>query len=72
MRGFGKVWRELPGVRERLGWALEEEYVMGTGVLQCSRGKYATCYVNGPHDDVYVLQPWGTSWELWRGTGSTP
>jgi hypothetical protein len=24
-RGFGKVWREQPGVRERLGWALETE-----------------------------------------------
>ncbi|MFV9503086.1 MAG: hypothetical protein AB4911_00830 [Oscillochloridaceae bacterium umkhey_bin13] len=24
-RGFGKIWREQPGVRERLGWALETE-----------------------------------------------
>ena len=24
-RGFGKVWREQPGVREALGWALENE-----------------------------------------------
>ncbi|HUW09697.1 MAG TPA: META domain-containing protein, partial [Anaerolineae bacterium] len=25
VRGFGKVWRENPGVRARLGWALNEE-----------------------------------------------
>jgi hypothetical protein len=25
VRGFGKVWRELPQVRERLGWALAPE-----------------------------------------------
>jgi hypothetical protein len=24
-RGFGKIWREAPGVRDRLGWALEPE-----------------------------------------------
>jgi len=72
VRGFGKVWRELPHIRERLGWALEEEYVMGTGVLQCSHGKYSTCYVSGPHSDVYLLHPWGTSWELWRGIESAP
>ncbi len=26
-RGFGKVWREQPGVRDRLGWALETERI---------------------------------------------
>jgi hypothetical protein len=25
VRGFGKVWREEPGVRERLGWGLANE-----------------------------------------------
>jgi hypothetical protein len=25
VRGFGKVWREQPGVRERLGWATQPE-----------------------------------------------
>jgi hypothetical protein len=25
VRGFGKVWRERPGVREALGWATAEE-----------------------------------------------
>jgi hypothetical protein len=24
-RGFGKLWRETPGMRDRLGWALSEE-----------------------------------------------
>ena len=25
IRGFGKVWREEPGVRDRLGWGTEKE-----------------------------------------------
>jgi hypothetical protein len=25
VRGFGKLWREEPGVRDRLGWAVEPE-----------------------------------------------
>ncbi|MFO7271787.1 hypothetical protein [Sphaerobacter thermophilus] len=25
VRGFGKVWRDVPGVRDRLGWAVEPE-----------------------------------------------
>lgn len=33
VRGFGKVWREQPGVRERLGWALQIENG-GAGQIQ--------------------------------------
>jgi hypothetical protein len=33
VRGFGKVWRERPGVREALGWATAEEQGF-TAVIQ--------------------------------------
>ncbi|NLX08568.1 MAG: hypothetical protein GXY36_02830 [Chloroflexi bacterium] len=29
-RGFGKVWRETPGLREGLGWAVTEELQVGS------------------------------------------
>jgi hypothetical protein len=30
IRGFGKVWRETEGLRERLGWALAPEVEINT------------------------------------------
>jgi hypothetical protein len=33
VRGFGRVWREWPGVRQRLGWALAPERAF-TAALQ--------------------------------------
>ncbi len=33
VRGFGKVWRESGGVRENLGWALQQE-AAGSGAVQ--------------------------------------
>jgi hypothetical protein len=33
VRGFGKVWRERPGVREALGWATAQEAAF-TAVIQ--------------------------------------
>jgi hypothetical protein len=30
IRGFGKLWRSQPGVRERLGWALAPEQGFNT------------------------------------------
>lgn len=37
IRGFGKVWREQPGVREAIGWALSRERG-GQGVFQVFEG----------------------------------
>jgi hypothetical protein len=66
VRGFGKVWRENSSVRDRLGWATEEEYLIGTGSFQCTAvSKYSTCYVTGPDGAIVVLEPEGSAWSVW-------
>jgi hypothetical protein len=67
VRGFGKVWRERPGVRERLGWATDEEFLVEGGAFQCASGAYASCYVTGPDGGVIVLYPNGADWAVWTG-----
>jgi hypothetical protein len=73
VRGFGLVWRDeqaLEGtrVRDRLGWAVNEEYQMGQGAVQCnSAPKYVTCYLSGPGGVVYQLKPEGSGWSVWAG-----
>ena len=67
---FGLVWRdeqtpEGARVRDRLGWAVNEEYQIGQGAVQCnSAPKYITCYVSGPGGLVYVLKPEGSGWSV--------
>lgn len=65
VRGFGKLWRELSWVREHLGWATDEEFVVGDGAFQCDWGPYSRCYVTGPNDMVYVLEPEMSGWFIW-------
>jgi hypothetical protein len=76
VRGFGMVWREAPGVRERLGWATDNEFVVENGAFQCALASYGRCYVTGPGDVVYLLEPessgWGTEPEPPDGIPPTP
>ena len=67
VRGFGKVWREAPDVRDRLGWALEPEqgsagayqrFNYGTMIQIDSQGKIWVFY-----GDLY-WQMTGT-WEVY-------
>ena len=37
-RGFGKVWREHPDLREQLGWALEKEQRANARIQAFERG----------------------------------
>lgn len=39
VRGFGKVWRERPGVREALGWATAEESGFMTVIQEFAAGQ---------------------------------
>jgi hypothetical protein len=56
VRGFGKVWREQPGVREALGWATEYE-IGDRGVVQrFTNGEILWLYGS---DFVYILGPEG-------------
>ncbi|MBS1250972.1 MAG: hypothetical protein MAG451_00001 [Anaerolineales bacterium] len=50
VRGFGKVWRTQPGVRERLGWALAPEEAYASPIQAFERGA-----VVGLGSSVYVL-----------------
>jgi hypothetical protein len=48
VRGIGKVWRENPSVRTRLGWAYEPEYAF-TGRRQepgTQSGTYSDLYID--------------------------
>lgn len=38
-RGFGKVWRTYPDLREQLGWALEKEQKTGVRIQAFERGQ---------------------------------
>jgi hypothetical protein len=70
--GFGLVWRgdveQSPGYHDRLGWAVEPEFGY-EAVVQCDDARpsggrsWQTCYLQGPDDEVIVLQPLG-SWAL--------
>ncbi len=76
VRGFGLVWRDEQapaGARagERLGWATDEEFAVGGAAFQCdSQPKYSRCYIAGPNNVVYALEPEGAGWFTW--TGPTP
>lgn len=63
VRGFGLVWREEIGVRERLGWALSPEMAFDTAVQRDSPPKYPTTYLAAPDGGVWVLLPEGSGWE---------
>ncbi len=65
IRGFGKVWREGAGVRQRLGWASNQE-VGGTGARQ-GYAKGALFYT-GTVDKVIALLPSGGNLTTPNGT----
>jgi hypothetical protein len=55
-RGFGKVWREQPGVREALGWAVDYE-VGDQGTVQRFTNGEIVWLASG--DFVYIFGPRG-------------
>jgi hypothetical protein len=72
VRGFGMAWRDeqaTPGyrVRDRLGWATDEEFSL-SGAFQCNAApKYRDCYITGPDNRVYILEAEGSGWYVWMG-----
>jgi len=70
-RGFGVAWRTgyvSPNevVRDRLGWAIEPEFGIPAGYYQCdATPRYTRCYITGPFNAVYVLQPERSGWGIW-------
>ena len=63
IRGFGLVWREQPGVRERLGWATAPEMGYPTAVQGTSRPKYNDTYIRALDGGTWRLGPERSEWE---------
>ncbi|MEZ4671401.1 MAG: LysM peptidoglycan-binding domain-containing protein [Anaerolineae bacterium] len=53
-RGFGKVWMQLPGNHEPLGWATSFESQITLSVQAAGRVSYTT-YIQLPDENVYAL-----------------
>jgi hypothetical protein len=63
IRGFGLVWREKSGVRDRLGWAVDDEVGFITAVQGTSRPKYNDTFIRALDGKVWKLLPWSSGWE---------
>jgi hypothetical protein len=70
IRGFGLVWRDdeyqpLVRVRDRLGWAIDEEELF-SGAFQCNSAiKYTTCYLKDNRGRTIELKPERSAWNYW-------
>jgi len=63
VRGFGKVWREQPEVRERLGWATGEEMAFESKVQRTSYAKYNETYIKAVDGLLWRLKAERSGWE---------
>ena len=74
IRGFGKLWRENPAVREALGWALEDEMGHVTDYAYYAGGEVTADgeYVPGPgyhtvrsrFGQTYIFDETNGTWRL--------
>jgi hypothetical protein len=62
-RGFGMVWREQAGLRDRLGWATDAEVGFDTAVQRTSRPKYNDIYIRALDGGVWMLLSGSSGWE---------
>lgn len=63
VRGFGLVWRNEPGLRERLGWAVDQEQGYPMKIQRTSDYRYADLYISAFISGVWKLGPNGGQWE---------
>lgn len=63
-RGFGKAWCYEPGLRDRLGWALDHE-IGGyqTAVQSTAYDRYNTLYIRAADSGVWKLLTERSGWE---------
>ena len=65
------VWRDeeyqpVIRVRDRLGWAIDEEKPL-LGALQCNSAiKYTTCYLKDDRGRTIELKPERSAWDYWE------
>ena len=62
VRGFGLLWREQTGVRDRLGWATGPEHGYETALQRTSHYRYPVLYIRALDGGVWQLGPNGGSW----------
>ncbi len=62
VRGFGRIWREIPDVRDRLGWAVGAEASYPTTIQRTSRFKYNDTYISALDGGVWELKAEGSEW----------
>ena len=68
VRGFGLLWRENRSIRERLGWAVDQERGYETALQRTSHHKYPILYIRALDGGVWKLRPNGSDWaHLTRG-----
>jgi hypothetical protein len=60
-RGFGLVWRNNAGVRQRIGWAVREWEEPFT--IQVQIATSGAIFLADPHGGIIVLQPGGRDWD---------
>lgn len=63
VRGFGQVWREQPSVRDRLGWAIDEEAAYQTAIQRTSYAKYNETYIRALDGRVWHLKAEHSGWD---------
>ncbi|MFN2188009.1 MAG: hypothetical protein ACK2T3_04545 [Candidatus Promineifilaceae bacterium] len=63
IRGFGLLWREEPGIRQRLGWALGAEMGFDTVVQRTSYAKYNETFIQAPDGGLWRLFAEHSGWE---------
>lgn len=63
IRGFGLIWREQPGVREQLGWAIDGEQGFSTVMQRTTRYKYNAWYLLALDGGIWYLGPERSSWD---------
>jgi hypothetical protein len=63
VRGFGFLWRQNPQVRERLGWAVDQEVGFSTILQHTAVMKYRSTYLRALDGNVWYLGPERSSWE---------
>ena len=62
VRGFGLIWREQGRVRERLGWALDQETAFDSIMQFTTLYKYNSIYLKALDGNVWHLGPERSSW----------
>jgi hypothetical protein len=62
-RGFGLVWRQRPDVRDRLGWAIDQETGFSTIIQHTMLFKYNSTYLHAPDGNVWHLLAEQSEWE---------